>query len=676
MDSQRTESDKRVLLLAPTSRDSEATRDLLASAGIPCDVCSSLDVLCLHAALGAAAVIVPEEVVLSDESDSLDNALRRQPVWSDLPVIVLSRAGVESPAVERAMTTLGNVSVVERPMRVTTFLSVVRAALRARERQYQVRDQIEAMQRAEERLARDAMLLANVRDSVIVTDLNGVVTFWNEGATRLFGWTADEMLNRPYADRLPEPSRTEVAKWIGNIASGGGEFEGEWLDVRKDGSTVWIEATTRLIYDGQGVPLAIMGVSREITERKRADQEREQFLESERTARAEAERASRMKDEFLATLSHELRTPLNAILGWSQILAGGSKDAEDLAEGLRTIERNARAQTQIIEDLLDMSRIISGKVRLDVQQLDLAAVVREAMATAKPAADAKGIRVEAVIDASAGTMSGDPNRLQQVFWNLLTNAIKFTPKGGQVQVRLKRVNAHVEVSVIDNGEGISPEFLNHVFDRFRQADASSTRQHGGLGLGLSIVKQLMELHGGEVRATSPGIGMGATFTVTLPLTVIHPEPHVDERERRDPTARVVSAMPDDACGSLNGVKVLVVDDEADARTLMTRLLQDCRAHVVTAESASEALHRVRTERPDVLVCDIGMPGEDGYSLIKRVRALAPENGGRVPAAALTAYARSEDRVKAMFAGFQMHLAKPVEPAELIASVASLAGRIR
>jgi PAS domain S-box-containing protein len=402
-----------------------------------------------------------------------------------------------------------------------------------------------------------------------------------------------------------------------------------------------------------------------------ATRRKDELLERERAARADTERASRMKDEFLATLSHELRTPLNAILGWAHILRA-APPAEDVSEGLEIIERNARVQTQIIEDLLDMSRIVSGKVRLDVQRVELAEVVRAAVETVRPAADAKGIRLQAVLDPLAGPISGDANRLQQVFWNLLTNAVKFTPKGGRVHVLLERVNSHLEVSVIDTGEGIQPDFLPHVFDRFRQADGGTARRHGGLGLGLAIVKQLIELHGGSVRVKSGGAGLGATFTVNLPLLVVHPEP-VTEVERRHPSAWSTPAIRD-TCVEIEGVRVLVVDDEPDARGLIKRVLEECKAVVTTAASAQEALELLRTHAPDVLVSDIGMPGEDGYALIARVRELSPEQGGDTPAVALTAYARTEDRMKAMLAGFQHHLVKPVEPAELITLVAILARR--
>ena len=396
------------------------------------------------------------------------------------------------------------------------------------------------------------------------------------------------------------------------------------------------------------------------------------LYERERAARNDAERASGMKDEFLATLSHELRTPLNAILGWAQILQSGTSDAEDLRQGLDTIARNARAQTQIIEDLLDMSRIISGKVRLDVQRVDLAAVVQAAVDTLRPAAEAKGVRLQVVLDPHAGPVSGDPSRLQQVFWNLLTNAVKFTPRGGRVQVVLERVNSHLEVSVTDTGEGIAAEFLPHVFDRFRQADASTTRRHGGLGLGLAIVKQLVELHGGTVHAKSPGVGKGATFRVALPLTPLHAQD--DGHERRHPKSRHDDA-PRPKTPTLAGVRVLVVDDEPDSRALVKRLLENCDATAAAAGSVNEAIAMLDGGgRFDVIVSDIGMPERDGFDLIRTIRRLPASEGGKTPAVALTAYARSDDRTRAILAGFDMHIAKPVEPSELCAVVARLAGR--
>ena len=473
---------------------------------------------------------------------------------------------------------------------------------------------------------------------------------------------------------VPE-DRPAMTNAIQTTIDTGAQFDIEFRITRADGGVRWLHSHGGLVRDAAGKPLRLHGASVDITDRKRAEEEREKLLASERSARSQAEHISRMKDEFLATLSHELRTPLSAILGWSQIINRPSTKPEDISQGLDVIQRNARAQAQIIEDLLDMSRIISGKVRLDVQRLDLATIVQTAVDTARPTADTKGVRLQSVIDPLQGiVVSGDANRLQQVLWNLLSNAIKFTPRDGRVQVLVERVNSHIEISVIDTGEGISPDFLPYVFDRFRQADASTTRRHGGLGLGLSIVKQLVELHGGSVRAKSGGPGKGSTFMVHLPVTVLHTETHEDQ-ERRHPRSPAQHQSPSDLCLELHGVRVLVVDDERDARALVKRLLEDCKATVTTASSASEALDLIQRHTFDVMVSDVGMPGEDGYSLIKRLRALPPDKGGNLPAVALTAYARAEDRVRAISAGFLMHVSKPVEPMELVTMVAGAAGRI-
>jgi CheY-like chemotaxis protein/nitrogen-specific signal transduction histidine kinase len=397
-------------------------------------------------------------------------------------------------------------------------------------------------------------------------------------------------------------------------------------------------------------------------------------VEELRRAIMEAEDANRMKDEFLATLSHELRTPLTSILGWARMLSSGQLDEASTTRALETIERNAKAQSQLIEDILDVSRVITGKLRLEVQPVNLASVIESAINAVLPAADAKGIRLQRLLDTGASMVSGDPARLQQIIWNLLSNAIKFTPKDGRVQVKLERVNSHVEITVTDNGQGISPDILPYIFERFRQADSSMTRAHGGLGLGLAIVRHLVEMHGGTVRAESRGEGQGATFTINLPLVVMRA---FDVRrastvERVHPTAS--GDTPFDCPSELEGLRLLVVDDEADTRTLLKAVLESCGATVMTVASAGEALATLKETRPDVLISDLGMPGEDGYTLIKKVRALPAEDGGQTPSAALTAYARVEDRMKVLRAGFQIHIPKPVEPAELIAVVANLAGR--
>ncbi|HUQ85953.1 MAG TPA: PAS domain S-box protein [Vicinamibacterales bacterium] len=386
---------------------------------------------------------------------------------------------------------------------------------------------------------------------------------------------------------------------------------------------------------------------------------------------SEAQEANRVKDDFLAVLSHELRTPLNAIVGYSRMMRGNMLPPDQVTRAIDTLERNARWLTQIVDDVLDISRIVSGKIRLDVQAVDLASIVDNAIATVQPAADAKGVRLQSLIDPRIGPVSGDPDRLQQVVWNLLSNAVKFTPKAGRVQVRLERVNSHVEIVVSDTGVGISQDFLPHVFDRFRQADSGSTRRTGGLGLGLSIVRHLVEMHGGRVQATSAGDNQGATFTVRLPMMIIH---KMDSIKGQHPLTE--RPNPIQKLGDLTGVKVMAVDDEADALRLLKDVLEASGAEVAIATSAADAMAAIGTFVPDVLVADIGMPDVDGYDLIKNVRASGDDRVRDIPAAALTAFARSEDRTKALESGFEMHLAKPVDPGELVASVATLVRRYR
>jgi PAS domain S-box-containing protein len=480
-----------------------------------------------------------------------------------------------------------------------------------------------------------------------------------EGSTDGEGW--NDMFH-------PDDQARARARWRHSLDTGD-YYEIEYRLRHHSGDYRWVLGRALPVRNDRGEIERWFGTCTDIHAMRLLIEEREHVLQSEQAARVESERAGRMKDEFLATLSHEIRTPLNAILGWATVLRSGRATPDGVAQGLEIIERNARMQAQMIEDLLDMSRIISGKLRLDVQRIDLADVIRTAAETVEPAARAKDIHLQLVLDPQAGPVSGDPNRLQQVFWNLLSNAIKFTGRGGRVQVLLERINSHLEVSVIDTGEGIDPAFLPHIFDRFRQADASTTRRHGGLGLGLAIVKQLVELHGGTIRAKSPGRSKGATFIAALPMTVVHPESD-PVPTRRHPAAEPV-ALALDSWPQIVGVRVLIVDDEPDARALLRRLFEEREAVVITAASASEAVAAVQAHRPDVLISDIGMPGEDGHELIRRVRALPPENGGRTPAIALTAYARAEDRVRAVAAGFQHHLSKPVEPVELIVVAASL-----
>jgi len=425
---------------------------------------------------------------------------------------------------------------------------------------------------------------------------------------------------------------------------------------------VFTERTERLL-------LAVAAQAAIAIDNARLYQEARAAADAERAARSELERIGVLKDQFLATLSHELRTPLNAIMGWAQILQAMDGLDPRVQQGLDTIYDSGRAQLQMIEDLLDMNRIVSGRLRLTVQSVDLPYVLERAVEAVRPSMEDKGLRFGKVIDPLAGPIQGDPNRLQQVVWNLLSNAVKFTPKGGKIDLVLRRARSHVEIVVNDSGIGIRAEFLPYVFDRFRQQDSSTTRSYGGLGIGLAIVKQLVELHGGTVRAASRGERLGATFVVALPLSAIQ------EDGASGPAG--AERKPAWAAGDmLAGVKILVVDDAAESRELVRMVLAGAEAEVVTASSVDEALALLDAARPDVIVSDIGMPARDGYELMRVVRRLPAERGGNTPAVAMTAFARSEDRMRAMLAGFQVHVTKPIEPYELIVIVASLVGRMR
>ncbi|MGI9165220.1 MAG: ATP-binding response regulator [Pyrinomonadaceae bacterium] len=411
--------------------------------------------------------------------------------------------------------------------------------------------------------------------------------------------------------------------------------------------------------------------ARQTTAEGRALAEKLQLTRSElQQALIAAEAAAHAKDEFLAVVSHELRTPLNAILGWARMLRVGKLDPESVIHAVETIERNAKSQTKLIEDLLDFSRIISGKLRLDVGPVELASVVEAAADVVRPAADAKEIRLQIVLDPRAGPVPGDPERLQQMMWNLLSNAVKFTPKGGRVQVRLERINSHVEITVSDTGEGISAEFLPLVFERFVQADNTTTRRHGGLGLGLAITRHLAELHGGTISADSAGEGQGATFTLMLPVMSVHGPAHQPTTSDQQP----FMGGPNErhaVLPRLDGLHVLVVDDEHDARRLLNTVLTQSGAKVTAVATVADALEKLQLIKPDLLVSDIEMPNEDGYSLIRKVRLLEKAQGGLTPAIALTAHARFSDRMRALTAGYQMHLPKPVEPMELVTVIANL-----
>lgn len=516
------------------------------------------------------------------------------------------------------------------------------------------------------RLDRSGLLLAAIvnssDDAIVSKDLNGIITSWNDGAERVFGYTAAEMIGEPVLKLLPADRKDEEPRILARLRRGERVDHFQTVRVRKSGEHFDVSLTISPVKNPDGTIIGASKIARDITDLKRASVEREQLLESERAARAQAEHANRMKDEFLATISHELRTPLNAIVGWTEVLKSANSLAE-VTEGVGVIERNAHVQAQLIDDLLDLGRISSGKMTLNVEPVDITAIVRDAIAAVQHAADQKRIVIRTVLHDPHGRMMGDVKRLRQVIWNLLANAVKFTPNDGRVMVTISRINSHLDIAVADTGRGIPPEFLPHVFERFRQADASITRQHGGLGIGLALVKQLVELHAGSVHASSPGLGKGATFTVSLPVAAAH----TDYSPARTPQPPDASVEID---ADLLGIKVLAVDDDRDSLEVIRRILLGRNAEVHVASSVDQAIEVFKTASPDVILSDIGMPGHDGYELIRRIRQ--QPGGGNVPAAALTALARSEDRMRALRAGFQTHVAKPVAAGELVAVVRSLA----
>jgi PAS domain S-box-containing protein len=516
-------------------------------------------------------------------------------------------------------------------------------------------------------------------DSIITVDEDQRIVLFNEAAEKMFGCPAAEALGRPLDRFIPERLRgahAEHARRFGETGGTGGAMGrlSTLTALRADGSEFPIEAAISSIEVG-GRKLYTV-IHRDISERKRAEAEREQ-LALEQAARAAAEAANRSKDEFLAMVSHELRSPLNAILGYTRMLRAGPAGSEDIDKATAIIERSAKAQLQIIEDLLDSARIVTGKLWIEAGPIDLVPMLEAALDTVRPAAQAKGVRLRADFSATPEEVIGDSARLQQIVWNLLSNAVKFTPEGGRAELRMESDADHIRIKVSDTGKGIEPEFLPFVFDPFRQADSSSTRRYGGLGLGLSLVKHLVELHGGTITAASAGPGRGATFAVTLPRRQLEfneaPTPAVGPRK-----ARMEDSTMMDRGLSLEGVSLLVVDDQEDARQVLIEALSQYGARVTAVSSGTEALAFLSnlpgSKRPDAMILDIAMPEEDGYTVLKKVRALEAAQGAaadQIPAIALTAYGRSEDRLRALQAGFQMHVAKPVEPAELAVVIASL-----
>jgi PAS domain S-box-containing protein len=521
--------------------------------------------------------------------------------------------------------------------------------------------------RAEQARALLAEIVDSSEDAIISKSLKGIITSWNKSAERMFGYTSEEAVGKSITMVIPHELLDEETMILGRLRQGQRIEHFETVRVTKTGKRIHLSLTVSPVRNKHGEIIGASKIARDITDKVRAEEERTRLLASERAARANAEAASRAKDEFVAMISHEIRSPLNAILGWSQMLRQGALDKTATANALESIERNARAQAQLVSDLLDISRVITGKLRINARPVDIMNSLESALESIHPAAEAKQITIDVQGEPYATVVTGDADRLQQVLWNLLSNAIKFTPRLGRVSVRIARMDSHLEVTITDSGIGIPKDFLPLIFDRFTQADTTSARKHSGLGLGLAIVRHIVELHGGTVAAESEGEGKGSTFRITLPVRALQ----LQEAHAQPVTVPIDTIAKDIV---LNGLRIMVVDDEDETREMLNIMLSSHGAEVLTVASGTEALAQIEEWKPAIVVSDIGMPVMDGYMFMKRVRALDSKQRS-VPAIALTAYARAEDRLRALAAGFQMHVPKPVEASELVMVIASLVRRI-
>jgi PAS domain S-box-containing protein len=520
-------------------------------------------------------------------------------------------------------------------------------------------------------LSFDEAVMANMGEGLYTVDSQGVVTFMNPAAQRLFGWTIDELRGHRmhdmthYKHRDGAPFPIEECAGFEALHKGATLIDKEDVFIRKDGTFFDVVYSSSPIVENERIT-GLVVVFRDVTERKRAEEERERLLVLEQSAREQAETANRLKDEFLTTVSHELRTPLSAILGWASMVRSGRLASDETKRALESIERNARVQAQLVEDILDVSRTISGKLRLDIKPVELITVIKAAVDSILPAAEAKNIQIELSFDPAADRIHADAARLQQVVWNLLANAVKFSPNGGRIELKLERVDSRAQITVADNGEGIDPIFLPKVFNRFQQADGSTTRRHGGLGLGLAIARHLVEMHGGTIEASSEGRGRGSRFTIMVPLASSKAISPPANETIQETTAAVYKAVQD-----LKGIRILAIDDEKDTREMIRAVLESAGANVMTAVSAKEGLETFAGWKPHVLICDIGMPEEDGFSFIRKVRSMTSGDDVSIPAIALTGYVRIEERMQALDAGYQMFVPKPVEANELTSIIANL-----
>lgn len=578
----------------------------------------------------------------------------------EVPFIFISGALGETVAIESLKRGATDYILKHRLERLVP--AVTRALRESMERERGRRAE-SALRESEERYR---LIIEGVRDyAIFLVDLSGLVTSWNPGAERLLGYRENEIIGKPAEIIFTADDRAlgaPEAEMRG--ARENGRAQDRRRHQRQDGTKFWADGLMEALYTDDNKTLTgYVKIMRDNTALYLAEEERKQLLLSEQAARHKAEEASRLKDEFLATVSHELRTPLNAIYGWAKILRSGRLDSDAAGNAVEIIERNARAQIQLIEDLLDVSRMITGKLRLEVQPVEPQAIILNQIDAVRPAADAKSIELKTDFNSSISVIYADPNRLQQIIWNLLSNAVKFTANGGLVKIELRAVDSEIEICVKDSGEGIAAKFLPFIFDRFRQAEEVTTRLHGGLGLGLAIVKNLIEMHGGRIWAESPGIGRGSTFTVRLPQIAA-----VANGDSFDSEPLVIEPPTENKSAQLAGLRILAVDDDEDSRDLLKILLEQFDTQVTTAGSAREALETLIANRFDVIISDVGMPGEDGYELIKKIRGLPQPDCARVPAIALTGFARLQDEQRALAAGFDGHVTKPIEPSNLIEKI--------
>jgi PAS domain S-box-containing protein len=631
-DNERKNAEERVLILAPTGRDAALTGSVLERAGVACVFCTSLEELCEELTKGGAAVLLAEEAVTEDNADCFINSLARQPPWSDLPVLVLARPGADSSAVALAMDVLGNVTVLERPMRVAALVSAVRTSLRSRQRQYQTRNYLQERERSLQAQALLAAIVASTDDAIVSKTLDGIILTWNAGAERLFGYSAAEAIGQSIMLVIPPERQDEEMSILSQLRSGERIEHFETVRITKDGRRIDVSLTVSPLRDASGRVFGASKVARDITLRKQAE--------------ATLRDVDRRKDEFLAILAHELRNPLAPIRNSLHILRLTSQhDAVGEHVG-DMMERQVNHMVRLVDDLLEVSRITSGKIELRKERIDLAAVVRSSVETSRPLIEAVGHQLSLTFSAEPLMVEGDPVRLAQVFANLLNNAAKYTDPGGHIWISIGRDGNWAAVSVRDTGAGIAGEMLPRVFELFTQAEHLSERSQGGLGIGLTLVRSLVEMHGGTVEALSEGPGRGSEFVVRLPLAAVHVVETPRTRSREVPAP------------SLQARRVMVVDDNHDAAESMGILLKLLGAEVQVVYSGMEALELMPTYQPSAVLLDIGMPGMDGHEVARRIRQL-PEFRD-ITLIALSGWGQEEDRRRSKQAGFDYHLIKPAD----------------